>query len=90
MPPGICPPNSAPPNPPALNGPCPMAHGQAEGDADDLGPIFIATSHGVIQGWPKNDETDDLMTLMRKALCSLQGERTENKFEPPRDPEILF
>ena len=27
--------------------------------AADQGPIFIATSHGVIQGWPKNDETDD-------------------------------
>ena len=44
---------------PVAPGPGPTPDGQAARDADDLGPIFIATSNGVIQGWPKTDDVDD-------------------------------
>ena len=74
MPPPGIPPNSAPLqlpplNTPALNAPWPtptrQAQAQAEGGADDLGPIFIATSHGVIQGWPKDDDDEEVVFIAR-------------------------
>ena len=46
---GDCPPPGLPPGPP------PASVGV---DADGLGPIFIATDHGVIRSLPKGDETE--------------------------------